>query len=126
MQDGVIGLLALLSITVSAPDWSTQASRRNLESVDRLEKKSWSVQHQVVSSGKEGRVSDAEIKRRVIADSIASYEGPCACPYQSARNGSRCGRRSAYNRAGGEAPLCFPSDVSDEMVQQYRAERGLE
>lgn len=38
----------------------------------------------------------------------------------AARNGSRCGARSAYSRPGGRAPLCYPSDVTDAMVEKYR------
>jgi len=68
-------------------------------------------------------LSDDQVRRILIDESIADYlanVGNCPCPYNRARNGSRCGRRSAYDRAGGEAPLCFPKDVSEEMVQQYR------
>jgi len=46
------------------------------------------------------------IKQKIIQQSIESYPGNCPCPYNTARNGSRCGKRSAYNRAGGYAPLC--------------------
>ncbi|MYM00357.1 hypothetical protein GR702_21710 [Novosphingobium sp. FGD1] len=65
--------------------------------------------------------SDAEIKQRIIKQSIASYPGNCACPYNSASNGSRCGGRSAWNRGGGYAPMCFPKDVSAAAVKAYRA-----
>jgi hypothetical protein len=68
------------------------------------------------------RLSDAQIKRLLIAESIAAYEGNCPCPYSRARNGWRCGRRSAYSREGGAAPLCYPNDVTAEMVQAYREE----
>ena len=68
----------------------------------------------------EKRVSDAGIRRLLIDESIAAYDGNCPCPYSRARNGSRCGKRSAYNREGGAAPLCYPNDVSAEMVQAYR------
>mgnify|MGYP006086426921 CR=1 FL=1 len=71
------------------------------------------------------RLSDEAIKKRIIAESITSYPGNCPCPYNTARNGSRCGRRSAYSRAGGYAPLCFPSDVSKGDVQSYRQQNGL-
>lgn len=50
-------------------------------------------------------LSDAQIRQQIIAASIASYPGSCACPYNSARNGSSCGRRSAWSRAGGAAPI---------------------
>lgn len=64
--------------------------------------------------------SDAEVKQAVIRESIASYSGSCPCPYNTARNGSSCGRRSAYSRAGGYAPICYASDVTPEMVSNYR------
>ena len=64
--------------------------------------------------------SNEQIKQAIIRESIAAYPGTCACPYNAARNGSRCGRRSAYSRPGGYAPLCYPSDVTDEMVEKYR------
>ena len=64
--------------------------------------------------------SDKEIKQVLIKESIASYRGSCPCPYSVARNGSRCGKRSAYSRPGGASPLCYESDVTDEMVEAYR------
>jgi hypothetical protein len=45
---------------------------------------------------------------------------PCACPDDTARNGSSCGGRSAYSRPGGASPLCYPSDVTEAMVESYR------
>ncbi len=78
-----------------------------------------------VASGSSKRVSDAEIKKQIIRDSIDSYPGNCACPYQRASNGSSCGRRSAYSRDNGYAPLCYPHDVTPEMVEAYREEHGV-
>ena len=65
-------------------------------------------------------LSAAAIAKLLIAESIAQYPGPCACPYQSARNGSSCGRRAAYVRPGGYSPLCFAKDITSEMVAGYR------
>ena len=45
--------------------------------------------------------TDAEIKRAIINESIASYRsnrGNCPCPYNTDRAGHRCGARSAYSR----------------------------
>lgn len=70
-------------------------------------------------------LSDDEIRRLIIEESISSYPGSCPCPYNRARNGSRCGGRSAYSRAGGYSPMCFPQDVSDEIVERYRDTHGL-
>jgi hypothetical protein len=66
------------------------------------------------------RLSDDEIRDIIIGQSIASYSGSCPCPYSRARNGSRCGQRSAYSRPGGASPKCFRSDVSDAEVQRLR------
>jgi hypothetical protein len=72
-------------------------------------------------ASKSSELSDAEIKRRMIAESIADYPGPCPCPYNTARNGSSCGKRSAWSRPGGATPLCYPSDISADMIADYRA-----
>jgi len=64
--------------------------------------------------------SDSAIRQAIIRQSIAAYPGSCACPYSVARNGSRCGARSAYSRGGGYAPVCYASDVTDAQVNAYR------
>lgn len=65
-------------------------------------------------------VSDDEIRRILIQRSLASYPGNCPCPHNVDRVGRRCGARSAYSKQGGYGPLCFPSDVTDEMIKKYR------
>jgi hypothetical protein len=65
-------------------------------------------------------VSDEAIRDLIIRQSIATYPGNCPCPYNLDRAGRRCGARSAYSKPGGRAPLCYPGDVSDEMVAKYR------
>lgn len=65
-------------------------------------------------------LSDTQIKQRIIKQSIAEYPGSCACPYNSARNGSSCGGRSAWSRGGGYAPMCYPKDVSTVQVKTWR------
>lgn len=64
--------------------------------------------------------SEAAIKQKIIKESIASYPGNCPCPYNTDRAGRSCGKRSAYSRPGGHAPMCYPSDVSKADVQSYR------
>ena len=34
----------------------------------------------------------------------------CECPYDIAKDGSRCGKRSAYSRSGGNKPVCYEKD----------------
>lgn len=69
-------------------------------------------------------LTDEQVRQAIIRQSIASYPGNCPCPYNTASNGSRCGKRSAYSKPGGRAPLCFPEDVTDKMVADYRRESG--
>ena len=64
--------------------------------------------------------TDAAVKQRIIRESIAAYPGPCACPYNVMRNGRGCGRRSAYSRPGGHAPICYASDVTRAQVETWR------
>jgi hypothetical protein len=64
--------------------------------------------------------SDAQVRQSIVRESIASYPGPCACPYNVDRAGRSCGRRSAYSRPGGYAPLCYPRDVSQAEVEAWR------
>lgn len=66
------------------------------------------------------QLTDDQIRQQIIQKSIASYRGSCPCPYSVARNGSSCGGRSAYSRAGGYQPKCYPQDVSDAEVQSYK------
>ena len=73
------------------------------------------------STKKVSEMSEAEVKRRMIDESIAGYPGPCPCPYNTTRNGSSCGKRSARSRPGGYSPLCYPADISAGMVADYRA-----
>lgn len=66
------------------------------------------------------RADDGALKQRIIADSRASYRGACPCPYDTMRNGRRCGANSAYSKPGGARPLCFDQDVTAEMLDAYR------
>ncbi len=54
-------------------------------------------------------LSDGEVKRAIISESLSKYPGNCPCPYNLARNGSRCGKRSAYS----QRPFCKKADGAD-------------
>lgn len=69
--------------------------------------------------------TDAEIRKKMIQQSIAEYPGNCPCPYNSASNGSRCGGRSAWSRSGGYAPLCYDTDISDEMIMKFKSRQQI-
>ena len=61
-----------------------------------------------------------KIKKMIILDSIAAYPKKCPCPYNVTKNGSRCEKRSAYSKPGGEAPICYPIDVTLKMIEDYK------
>lgn len=73
-----------------------------------------------IALAKTSRLSDEQVKQQVIDESIASYPGVCACPFNSARNGSSCGKRSAWSKAGGYSPVCYTKEVTRDMVAQWR------
>lgn len=66
------------------------------------------------------KLSDAEIVKRIISESIAGYPGPCACPFNAMKNGSACGRRSAYSKPGGYSPICYAEDVTQDDIVDFK------
>ena len=68
------------------------------------------------------RLSDDQVKARLIEESVSAYSGSCPCPYNTMRNGRSCGGRSAWSRPGGESPLCYKKDVTAERVRAWREE----
>lgn len=72
------------------------------------------------SLAKTSVLSDAQIKQKVIEESIAQYPGPCACPFNHARNGSSCGKRSAWSKPGGYDPICYANEVTPQMIKDWR------
>jgi len=78
----------------------------------------------LVGGSAQARMSDTQVRQAMIRESLASYPGNCPCPYNADRAGHSCGRRSAYSRPGGYAPLCYPRDISKGQVESYRREHG--
>jgi hypothetical protein len=73
-----------------------------------------------------GEVSQEQlIIQNIISESAANYSGSCPCPYNKASNGSNCGRRSAYSKAGGYVPICYPQDVTPAMISTYKHKHGI-
>src|SRR5688500_510714 len=65
--------------------------------------------------------SDDEVRESVVRESLARYSGNCPCPYNVDRGGRTCGGRSAWRRRGGETPICYASEVTDDQVKSWRA-----
>jgi hypothetical protein len=120
---------------IAAPDsaWTTTyvetASSKSAASVEqgsrhssvpkRVERRSVS---QDPSTNQAPTHDDAAVIRYVLTESRSRYPGNCACPDDRDRAGKRCGGRSAYSRRGGYAPLCYPHDVTPEMIEMARNE----
>lgn len=65
----------------------------------------------------------AAIAALIVEASRSAYYStgrPCACPDDRMRNGRRCGSRSAYSSPGGAAPKCYASDITAEVIEEYR------
>ncbi|PWK52833.1 hypothetical protein [Pleionea mediterranea] len=71
-------------------------------------------------------LSDKEVIDILIKKSIRAYSGNCPCPFNVDRAGRRCGKRSAWSKPGGATPLCYESDVSKQMIKNYRKIHGLD
>lgn len=84
------------------------------------------VQPSPTSGPDQSVLTDAAIAAALIQRSQVAYAGSCPCPESYDRAGRRCGARSAYSKPGGSSPLCYPTDVSSEMVIAYRATSGGE
>lgn len=77
---------------------------------------------QALFSAPEPPVDRDVIIQKIIERSIRSYSGNCPCPYNTMRNGRRCGGNSAYSKPGGRSPICFPSDVTEAMIAAFAPE----
>jgi hypothetical protein len=66
------------------------------------------------------QVTDIELWKMIIRDSIAAYPRSCPCPYSADRLGQPCGDRSAYFRATSAAPVCYPQDIPEPQLARYR------
>lgn len=60
-----------------------------------------------------------QVVEAIIKASLRSYSGACPCPYNTMRNGRRCGGNSAYSKPGGRSPICYPGDVTERMIAEF-------
>jgi hypothetical protein len=71
-----------------------------------------------------GAPTDDEVTQLIIQESIASYPGNCPCPYNRTANGTKCGKRSAWSRAGGYSPICYAEEITPQMIEEWRQRHG--
>lgn len=104
---GILGLTCLLNVQASAQTAITGDEQSRSQARDRAKEV----------------LTDAAIIAAIIVASVAAYKAkgkPCACPEDRMRNGRRCGGSSAWARDGGYKPICFPTDVTSAMIEDYR------
>lgn len=68
--------------------------------------------------------SDDYVRRALVQQNVAAYLSSgqtCPCPYSLDRNGRKCVGQTKFARTGGARPICYPDEVSDAMVQTWRA-----
>lgn len=66
--------------------------------------------------------SRAQLAQEVVDASISGYQahyGNCPCPFNRAKNNSKCGKRSAWSKPGGQEPVCYVEEVTDVMIERY-------
>src|SRR5262245_42138290 len=118
-----IGILALLVSCAACASNETARLRSN----GQQELPARGGQVTLGSGVKPLALTDQQISEIIVRTSRQSYYStgrPCACPDDSARNGSRCGLRSAYSRPGGASPKCYLLDVTTADIAAFR-ERQL-
>lgn len=72
-------------------------------------------------------LTNAQIKQKLIEHSINAYLSTyavCPCPYSKDKHGAPCGDNNAWSLdkkyAASHSVYCYPNDVSDRAVQEYR------
>jgi hypothetical protein len=70
--------------------------------------------------------SDEDIRRLVIEDSLARFQGYCPCPYSYDR-GQQCADKSVYSQSAGRPVdlYCYPRDVPYWEIVNYRRRMGI-
>ena len=53
------------------------------------------------------------------SSSLSSYSGNCACPYDTAADGSKCGARSAWSKSGGKSPVCYTTEDVTKSFDEW-------
>ena len=67
------------------------------------------------------KLLEGPIEQNVLNWAIANYSAACACPFSLDALGNVCGDQSAYSLGIAEAPICYVSEVTFDMITQYLA-----
>jgi hypothetical protein len=69
---------------------------------------------------------DNRVRDAMIKESIRNFVGHCACPFHFKADGTICGVKSGYDLTNGQMPICYRTDITVEMVEEYRARKERE
>jgi hypothetical protein len=93
-----VGILVFVFfISGCAGNYKTSSGKQRNGWIDLL------VVAAAVSSSSNSALTTGFVKGYLSED---DYSGNCACPYDTAEDGSRCGARSAWSRPDGASPNC--------------------
>ena len=73
-----------------------------------------------------GDMTDGQVRERIVEESADAHAGSCACPEDYDAVGRACGARSAQGKPGGDKVVCYPHEISDQQVREYRARHHLQ
>ena len=71
-----------------------------------------------------GDMTDGQVRERIVEESVAAHAGSCACPDEFDAISRACAR-SAQGKSGGEKVVCYPHEISDQQVREYRMRHHL-
>jgi hypothetical protein len=123
LRGEIMRTLGILALVVSC---AACASNETTQLLSRGQRESPAPRGQATpgSGAKQAALTDQEISELIVHRSRQSYHStgrPCACPDDLARNGTRCGMRSAYSRPGGASPKCYLLDITTADIAAFRA-----
>ncbi|VAW20338.1 hypothetical protein MNBD_ALPHA12-2287 [hydrothermal vent metagenome] len=61
------------------------------------------------------------IEQEVVNWAIANYNAACPCPFSLDSFGDQCGAQSAWTLKTLNAPVCYPSEVTSDMIAKFLA-----
>jgi hypothetical protein len=73
--------------------------------------------------------TDNQIRQQIIQQSVASYLATghrCACPYNPWHGMALPAAHRAYIRPGGAPPICYASDVTEQMISDWKYQHETE
>lgn len=75
-------------------------------------------------------MSDAEVRQLLINEYLShNTQGECPCPFSNSKSGTLCGADSKYIKYSKvinfPRPKCYPGDITDAEVQNYRIQYNI-